>query len=162
MADKIDLRELHISDSSELRRRGLMEGTLKPGMEVKMMATGATYKVLECGIMRPLGLEQTDHLEAGQVGFFAVRIGGQTEKLGEEGNDCEKNRHNAAQSRGVGKNVHNDAPLILLTGGCPCFFVFDDDKGADRKARDNADERDDLPEREPVKQSELLLVFVVP
>lgn len=29
MADKIDLRKLHIADSSELRRRGLMEGTIK-------------------------------------------------------------------------------------------------------------------------------------
>ena len=52
----------------------LMEGTLKPGMEVRMMATGATYKVLECGIMRPLGMEATDHLEAGQVGYFTASI----------------------------------------------------------------------------------------
>ena len=52
----------------------LMEGELHPGMEVKMMATGATYKVLECGIMRPLGLEQTNHLEAGQVGYFTASI----------------------------------------------------------------------------------------
>lgn len=29
MADKIDLRKIHIADSSELRKRGLMEGTLK-------------------------------------------------------------------------------------------------------------------------------------
>lgn len=29
MADKIDLRKIHISDSSDLRRRGLMEGTIK-------------------------------------------------------------------------------------------------------------------------------------
>ncbi len=29
MADKIDLRKIRISDSSELRRRGLMEGTIK-------------------------------------------------------------------------------------------------------------------------------------
>ena len=52
----------------------LMEGSLKPGMEVKMMATGASYKVLECGIMRPLGMEATDHLEAGQVGYFTASI----------------------------------------------------------------------------------------
>ena len=31
----------------------LKQGTIKPGMEVKMMATGATFKVLECGLMRP-------------------------------------------------------------------------------------------------------------
>ena len=29
MADKIDLRRIHIADSSELRKRGLMEGTIK-------------------------------------------------------------------------------------------------------------------------------------
>ena len=29
MADKIDLRKIHIADSSELRRRGLMVGTIK-------------------------------------------------------------------------------------------------------------------------------------
>jgi len=29
MADKIDLRKIHLADSSELRRRGLMEGTIK-------------------------------------------------------------------------------------------------------------------------------------
>ena len=29
MADKIDLRKIHIGDSSELRKRGLMEGTIK-------------------------------------------------------------------------------------------------------------------------------------
>jgi len=52
----------------------LMEGTLRPGMEVKMMATGATYKVVECGIMRPLGMEQTKELCAGQVGYFTASI----------------------------------------------------------------------------------------
>ena len=41
----------------------LKQGTIKPGMEVKMMATGATFKVLECGLMRPLGLEPAKQLE---------------------------------------------------------------------------------------------------
>ena len=52
----------------------LKQGTLKPGMEVKMMATGATFKVLECGLMRPLGLEPAKKLEAGQVGYFTASI----------------------------------------------------------------------------------------
>ena len=52
----------------------LKQGTLKPGMEVKMMATGATFKVLECGLMRPLGLEPAKQLEAGQVGYFTASI----------------------------------------------------------------------------------------
>ena len=52
----------------------LKQGTLRPGMEIKMMATGATFKVLECGLMRPLGLEPTKQLEAGQVGYFTASI----------------------------------------------------------------------------------------
>ena len=52
----------------------LKDGAIKPGMEIKMMATGATFKVLECGLMRPLGLEPTKQLEAGQVGYFTASI----------------------------------------------------------------------------------------
>ena len=52
----------------------LMDGTLRPGMEVRMMATGAAFKVLECGLMRPLGLEPAKQLEAGQVGYFTASI----------------------------------------------------------------------------------------
>ena len=52
----------------------LKQGTLRPGMEVKMMATGATFKVLECGLMRPLGLEPAKQLEAGEVGYFTASI----------------------------------------------------------------------------------------
>ena len=52
----------------------LKQGTLKPGMEVRMMATGAAFKVLECGLMRPLGLEPAKQLEAGQVGYFTASI----------------------------------------------------------------------------------------
>ena len=52
----------------------LKEGTIRPGMEIKMMATGATFKVLECGLMRPLGLEPAKQLEAGQVGYFTASI----------------------------------------------------------------------------------------
>ena len=52
----------------------LKDGTLCPGMEVKMMATGAVFKVVECGVMRPLGMEATKQLEAGQVGYFTASI----------------------------------------------------------------------------------------
>ena len=34
----------------------VMEGTLKKGMGVKMMASGASYQVLDCGYLRPLGM----------------------------------------------------------------------------------------------------------
>ena len=52
----------------------LKDGTIRPGIESKMMATGATFKVLECGLMRPLGLEPAKQLEAGQVGYFTASI----------------------------------------------------------------------------------------
>ena len=52
----------------------LKDRTIRPGMEIWMMATGATFKVLECGLMRPLGLEPAKQLEAGQVGYFTASI----------------------------------------------------------------------------------------
>nr|MCR5825905.1 GTP-binding protein [Oscillospiraceae bacterium] len=52
----------------------LKEGTLRPGMHVKMMATGATFQVLDCGLMRPLGLESAPALHAGKVGWFIASI----------------------------------------------------------------------------------------
>ncbi len=52
----------------------LMEGTLRPGMRVRMMATGSEFQVVDCGLMRPLGLESTPELRAGQVGWFIASI----------------------------------------------------------------------------------------
>lgn len=52
----------------------MMNGTLKTGDSIKMMATGAEFEVVECGFMRPLGLEQTGVLHAGDVGYFTASI----------------------------------------------------------------------------------------
>ena len=52
----------------------LMEGMLRPGMQVKLMASGAQYGVVECGHLLPLGLEPCDGLEAGEVGYFTASI----------------------------------------------------------------------------------------
>ena len=52
----------------------VMEGTIRKGMNVKMMASGAQHQVLECGLLRPLGYEPCDALEAGQVGYFTASI----------------------------------------------------------------------------------------
>lgn len=52
----------------------LMEGSLKAGQSVKMMATGARYQVIECGHLLPLGLEPCEELEAGEVGYFTASI----------------------------------------------------------------------------------------
>ena len=52
----------------------LMEGEMKPGMKVRMMATGAEFQVIECGYMHPLGLAPSDSLSAGEVGYFTASI----------------------------------------------------------------------------------------
>ena len=52
----------------------VMEGTLRMGMKVKMMASGAAYEVLECGRLLPLGLEPCKELIAGEVGYFTASI----------------------------------------------------------------------------------------
>ena len=52
----------------------LMEGTLRPGQQVKMMASGATYHVIECGHLLPLGMKPCQELSAGEVGYFTASI----------------------------------------------------------------------------------------
>ena len=52
----------------------VMEGTLKKGMEVRMMASGAQYNVLDCGYLKPLGMESAPQLSAGEVGWFTASI----------------------------------------------------------------------------------------
>ena len=52
----------------------IKEGIVKPGMDIKMMATGAVYKVVEVGTMNPLGLTPTDALGAGEVGYITASI----------------------------------------------------------------------------------------
>ena len=52
----------------------IKEGTVRPGQDIKMMATGATYKVVEVGTMSPLGLQSRDALGAGEVGYITASI----------------------------------------------------------------------------------------
>lgn len=52
----------------------LKEGTLKTGMDVKFMATGASYKVLEVGHLLPTRMEPCNALYAGEVGYFTASI----------------------------------------------------------------------------------------
>ena len=52
----------------------IMEGSLKKGMNVKMMASGASYQVLDCGYLKPLGMESAPELTAGEVGWFTASI----------------------------------------------------------------------------------------
>ena len=52
----------------------LKEGTLKTGMDIQFMATGASYKVLEVGHLLPTRMEACDALYAGEVGYFTASI----------------------------------------------------------------------------------------
>ena len=52
----------------------IVAGTLRRGMEVTMMFTGASYKVLEVGHLRPIGLDPCDELGCGDVGYFTASI----------------------------------------------------------------------------------------
>ena len=52
----------------------IKEGTVRPGMEIRMMATGAQYKVVEVGTMSPYGLSPKDALGAGEVGYITASI----------------------------------------------------------------------------------------
>ncbi|MBR1690731.1 MAG: translation elongation factor 4 [Oscillibacter sp.] len=52
----------------------LMDGTLRPGQQVKLMATNAVYQVVECGHLLPLGMEPCEALRAGEVGYFTASI----------------------------------------------------------------------------------------
>ena len=52
----------------------IVAGTLRRGMEVTLMSTGASYKVLEVGHLRPIGLDPCDELGCGDVGYFTASI----------------------------------------------------------------------------------------
>ncbi len=52
----------------------IKQGTVRAGMDIKMMATGAVYKVVEVGTMNPLGLTPRDALGAGEVGYITASI----------------------------------------------------------------------------------------
>ena len=52
----------------------IKQGTVRAGMDIKMMATGAVYKVVEVGTMNPKGLTPREALGAGEVGYITASI----------------------------------------------------------------------------------------
>ena len=52
----------------------LIDGAIRRDSEIKLMGTGARYKVVEVGHLRPIGLEPCDELSAGDVGYFTASI----------------------------------------------------------------------------------------
>ena len=69
-----------IFDSQYDSYRGVMvylrvkNGVLRPGMDIRMMATGAEYKVVEVGILHPNEMIPVDALGAGEVGYLTASI----------------------------------------------------------------------------------------
>ena len=52
----------------------VFDGVLRRDAEVLLMSTGARYKVVEVGHLRPIGLDPCDELGAGDVGYFTASI----------------------------------------------------------------------------------------
>ncbi len=50
------------------------EGQIHKGDEFKLMATGSTFSVVECGYMRATSLEEREGLYAGEVGYITASI----------------------------------------------------------------------------------------
>ena len=52
----------------------MIDGSLRKDTEILLMSTGARYKVLEVGHLRPIGLDPCGELAAGDVGYFTASI----------------------------------------------------------------------------------------
>ena len=52
----------------------VMDGEIKPGTDIKFMATGKEFNVVEVGSLSPLGMIPSDSLKAGDVGYIAASI----------------------------------------------------------------------------------------
>ena len=52
----------------------VMQGTVKSGMTIRMMSTGAEFSVVEVGRKRATHMEPCDELKAGEVGYIAASI----------------------------------------------------------------------------------------
>ena len=52
----------------------VMDGRMAKDTEVLLMSTGARYKILEVGYLRPMALEPCEELKAGDVGYFTASI----------------------------------------------------------------------------------------
>ena len=52
----------------------VVNGVVTPGMDIKMMSTGAVYKVVEVGYLHPFGMHPAQALGAGEVGYLTASI----------------------------------------------------------------------------------------
>ncbi|MDO4744118.1 MAG: translation elongation factor 4 [Clostridia bacterium] len=52
----------------------VIDGTLRAGKTIKMMATDGTFDVVEVGYLNPMGMLPAKEIKAGEVGFVAASI----------------------------------------------------------------------------------------
>ena len=52
----------------------IVDGSLKPGQRIKMMATGSEFDVVDVGYLHPNGMVPSDEILAGEVGFITASI----------------------------------------------------------------------------------------
>lgn len=52
----------------------IMQGKLKVGDNIKLMATGSKHTIVECGYLRATNLEPANELSSGEVGYIAASI----------------------------------------------------------------------------------------
>lgn len=52
----------------------VIDGSLKTGENIKMMATGTEFDVVDVGYLHPNGLSTSDEIRAGEVGFITASI----------------------------------------------------------------------------------------
>ncbi len=52
----------------------VFDGSVRAGDRIRLMSTGAEFDVVEVGVMEPLGLQKTDALLAGDVGYITASI----------------------------------------------------------------------------------------
>ncbi|MCL2562972.1 MAG: translation elongation factor 4 [Oscillospiraceae bacterium] len=52
----------------------VVEGEIRKDMDVRMMESGASYKIVDVGHLLPIGMESCDVLSAGDVGYFTASI----------------------------------------------------------------------------------------
>ena len=52
----------------------VMDGSLTSGDRIKLMSTGAVFDVVDVGFMTPFGLQKTEKISAGDVGYITASI----------------------------------------------------------------------------------------
>ena len=52
----------------------VLDGTIKPGDRIRLMARGTEFEVVDVGTMEPFGLAKADSLSAGEVGYITASI----------------------------------------------------------------------------------------